>query len=226
MLARDRGVRKLPIPTEEGIDPDTMARVTPDDVSRTHFAMPELGHRGYHADEVDAFLELVSATLDGRGSLTADDIRHVNFDAPRFGGRGYQAEQVDEFLDRVRVELEHRQRGVRPVPAGLGANGHHPLLSPDDVHRMRFTQAPVGRRGYHEEEVDAFLDLVAATLAHGGPGSLTIADVRSVRFTEARLGTRGYQRDEVDAFLDLVITALERAAQQHHRWSLHHHAEE
>ncbi|WUC07953.1 DivIVA domain-containing protein [Nocardia sp. NBC_00565] len=64
--------------------------------------------------------------------------------------------------------------------------------------------------------MDAFLDLVAATLAHGGPSSLTIPDVRAVRFTEARLSTRGYQRDEVDAFLDLVVTALERTA-QHHR---------
>ncbi|MFI6361667.1 DivIVA domain-containing protein [Nocardia sp. NPDC050630] len=185
-----------------------MSRVTPDDVSRIHFAMPSVGHRGYHADEVDAFLELVSATLAGKGALTADDIRHVAFDAPRFGGRGYQADQVDEFLDRVRVELEFRQRGSRPVPDG--GNGSGPaLLTPDDVHRMQFTQAAVGRRGYDTEEVDAFLDLVAATLAHGSPGSLTVTDVRAVRFTEARLGTRGYARDEVDAFLDLVITALQ-----------------
>jgi DivIVA domain-containing protein len=83
------------------------------------------------------------------------------------------------------------------------------MLTPDDVHRMRFTQSAVGRRGYHEEEVDAFLDLVAATLAHNGPGSLTTSDVRGVRFTDTRLGTRGYAREEVDAFIDLVITALE-----------------
>ncbi|MEV0292524.1 DivIVA domain-containing protein [Nocardia sp. NPDC050710] len=193
-----------------------MSRVmTPEDVSRIHFAMPPVGHRGYDAEEVDAFLELVAATLDGQGVLTADDVRHVAFDAPRFGGRGYQADQVDEFLDRVRVELEYRQHGIRPVPAGGNGSGPAPLLTPDDVHRMRFTQAPVGRRGYHEDEVDAFLDLVAATLAHGGPGSLTVAEVRAVHFTEARLGTRGYQRDEVDAFLDLVVTALEHTGQHH-----------
>ncbi|MGY4099136.1 DivIVA domain-containing protein [Nocardia sp. R16R-3T] len=185
-----------------------MSQVTPDDVSRIHFAMPPMGHRGYHADEVDAFLELVSATLVGHGVLTADDIRHVAFDAPRFGGRGYQADQVDEFLDRVRIELEYRQRDSRPVPAAGNGSGLAALLTPDDVHRMRFTQAAVGRRGYDTEEVDAFLDLVAATLAHGGPGSLTITDLRAIRFTEARLGTRGYARDEVDAFLDLVVTAL------------------
>ncbi|GGK39975.1 DivIVA domain-containing protein [Nocardia camponoti] len=188
-----------------------MTTVTPDDVSRTHFAMPNLGHRGYHADEVDAFLELVSATLDGQGALTADDIRHVHFGAPRFGGRGYQADQVDDFLDRVRTELEHRQKGGRPVPAARVDDDVTQMLTPDDVHRMRFTQSAVGRRGYHEEEVDAFLDLVAATLAHNGPGSLTVADVRGVRFNDTRLGTRGYAREEVDAFIDLVVTALEHA---------------
>ncbi|WP_328403250.1 DivIVA domain-containing protein [Nocardia sp. NBC_00403] len=191
-----------------------MSRVTPEDVSRTHFPMPPVGHRGYHADEVDAFLELVAATLDGRGTLTADDIRHVAFDAPRFGGRGYQADEVDEFLDQIRIELEFRQLGTRPVPAS--GNGSGPLLTPDDIHRVRFTQAPIGRRGYDTDEVDAFLDLVAATLAHGGPSGLTVTDVRAVRFTEARLSTRGYEHGEVDAFLDLVVTALEHAA-HHHR---------
>lgn len=187
-----------------------MSLVTPDDVSRINFAIPPIGHRSYHADEVDAFLELVSATLAGQGALTADDIRHVAFDAPQFGGRGYQADQVDEFLDRVRSELEYRQRGSGPVPVGANGSGSAALLTPDDVHRMQFTQAAVGRRGYDIEEVDAFLDLVAATLAHGGPSGLTISDIRAVRFTEARLGTRGYTRDEVDAFLDLVVTALEK----------------
>ncbi len=168
-----------------------------------------MGHRGYHAVEVDAFLELVSATLAGHGALTADDIRHVAFDAPRFGCRGYQADQVDEFLDRVRRELEYGQRDSRAVPAGVDVCGPAALLTPDDVHRMQFTQAVVDRRGYDIEEVDAFLDLVAATLAHSGPGNLTITDVRAVRFTESRLGACGYARDEVDAFLDLVVTALE-----------------
>ncbi|MFF0544344.1 DivIVA domain-containing protein [Nocardia thailandica] len=187
-----------------------MTAVTPDEVCRTHFAMPTLGHRGYHADEVDAFLQQVSATLTGHGRLTADDVRHVHFGAPRFGGRGYQADQVDDFLDRVRTELEQRQHGARPVPAGRARSGATAVLTPDDVHNMRFTAAAVGYRGYNEEEVEAFLDLVAATLAHDGPGSLTAADVREVRFTDARRGTRGYTREEVDAFVDLVVAAIDR----------------
>ncbi|MGQ4615049.1 DivIVA domain-containing protein [Nocardia sp. R7R-8] len=183
-----------------------MSPVTPEDVRSTRFATPTLGCRGYRADEVDAFLELVAATLAGHGVLTADDLRDVGFGAPRRGRRGYRADQVDEYLDQVRAELESRQRGIPPVPAANGTG--HAMLTVDDVQRMRFSQAPVGRRGYNEEEVGAFLDLVAATLAHDGPGSLTLTDVEAIRFTEARLGTRGYQRDEVDAFRDLVAAAL------------------
>ncbi|WP_054814048.1 DivIVA domain-containing protein [Nocardia arizonensis] len=189
-----------------------MARVTPDDARRVHFATPQVGHRGYDADQVDAFLDRVTATLAGQRILTADEVRRVAFEPPGFGSRGYRADQVDEFLDRVRVELDNRQRGIRPGPTGgvSVASGTAPL-TPEDVRRVRFSVAPTGRRGYDVDEVDAFLDLVAATLAHDGPGTLTVTDVRSVRFTEARLSRRGYQTDEVEAFLDLVITAFEFA---------------
>ena len=38
-------------------------------------------------------------------------------------------------------------------------------LRPTDVHNVAFSKPPIGKRGYHEEEVDAFLDLVEAELA-------------------------------------------------------------
>ncbi|MFZ0120243.1 MAG: DivIVA domain-containing protein [Pseudonocardiaceae bacterium] len=38
-------------------------------------------------------------------------------------------------------------------------------LTPADVHNVAFSKAPIGKRGYHEDEVDAFLDLVEAELA-------------------------------------------------------------
>lgn len=38
-------------------------------------------------------------------------------------------------------------------------------LSPGDVHDVAFSKSPIGKRGYNEEEVDAFLDLVEAELA-------------------------------------------------------------
>lgn len=38
-------------------------------------------------------------------------------------------------------------------------------LTPADVHSVVFNKSPIGKRGYHEDEVDAFLDLIEAELA-------------------------------------------------------------
>uniref|UniRef100_UPI001447CF54 DivIVA domain-containing protein n=1 Tax=Gordonia paraffinivorans TaxID=175628 RepID=UPI001447CF54 len=38
------------------------------------------------------------------------------------------------------------------------------MLTPDDVHHVAFGRPPIGRRGYNEDQVDAFLDDVEATL--------------------------------------------------------------
>jgi DivIVA domain-containing protein len=38
-------------------------------------------------------------------------------------------------------------------------------LTPADVHNVAFKKPPIGKRGYDEDEVDAFLDLVEAELA-------------------------------------------------------------
>ena len=38
-------------------------------------------------------------------------------------------------------------------------------LTPADVHNVAFSKPPIGKRGYNEDEVDAFLDLVGAELA-------------------------------------------------------------
>ncbi|PZS40386.1 MAG: cell division initiation protein [Pseudonocardiales bacterium] len=38
-------------------------------------------------------------------------------------------------------------------------------LTPADVHNVAFSKPPIGKRGYHEDEVDAFRDLVEAELA-------------------------------------------------------------
>jgi DivIVA domain-containing protein len=38
-------------------------------------------------------------------------------------------------------------------------------LTPADVHNVAFSKPPIGKRGYKEDEVDAFLDLVGAELA-------------------------------------------------------------
>ncbi len=38
-------------------------------------------------------------------------------------------------------------------------------LTPADIHNVAFSKPPIGKRGYNEDEVDAFLDLVEAELA-------------------------------------------------------------
>lgn len=38
-------------------------------------------------------------------------------------------------------------------------------LTPADIRNVAFSKPPIGKRGYNEEEVDAFLDLVGAELA-------------------------------------------------------------
>ena len=38
-------------------------------------------------------------------------------------------------------------------------------LTPGDVHSVAFSKPPLGKRGYHEDEVDAFLDLVEIEMA-------------------------------------------------------------
>jgi DivIVA domain-containing protein len=41
-------------------------------------------------------------------------------------------------------------------------------LTPSDVHNVAFRKSPLGKRGYDEEDVDAFLDRVERTLAQMG----------------------------------------------------------
>ncbi|RBA31537.1 cell division protein, partial [Dietzia maris] len=38
-------------------------------------------------------------------------------------------------------------------------------LTPADVHNVAFSKPPIGKRGYNEDEVDQFLDLVETELA-------------------------------------------------------------
>src|SRR3982074_1994879 len=45
------------------------------------------------------------------------------------------------------------------------AGGDLMSLTPADVHNVAFSKPPIGKRGYNEDEVDAFLDLVEAELA-------------------------------------------------------------
>ena len=38
-------------------------------------------------------------------------------------------------------------------------------LTPADVHNVAFSKPPIGKRGYNEDEVDAFVELVRSELS-------------------------------------------------------------
>ncbi|OLR89980.1 hypothetical protein BJP25_03080 [Actinokineospora bangkokensis] len=81
-------------------------------------------------------------------------------------------------------------------------------LTPEAIRSATFDKAPFGRRGYHEDQVDAFLDRVEAALDGGAP--ITAAEVMQVEFDAAPLVRRGYHEGQVDEFLDLIVEHLEQ----------------
>ncbi|MEO3769777.1 DivIVA domain-containing protein [Micromonospora sp. B9E7] len=79
--------------------------------------------RGYKVDEVDAFLDRVEATLDGRqvgAPVASQEVHDVVF---RVRFNGYDEWQVDLHLDRVErqlAELEERNSAGRGVDPRMG----------------------------------------------------------------------------------------------------------
>ncbi|OBK48300.1 DivIVA domain-containing protein [Mycobacterium sp. 1081908.1] len=77
-------------------------------------------------------------------------------------------------------------------------------MDPEHVRNVAFSRPPAGKRGYNEDQVDAFLDWLEAALRDPARGAVTPEQVRSVAFARPPIGKRGYNKDEVDAFLDRV----------------------
>jgi DivIVA domain-containing protein len=85
---------------------------------------------------------------------------------------------------------------------------HGPLL-PEDVLAKRFRVHKLAV-GYDPDEVDDFLDAVAASLA-GFTQPLTAWDIRQHEFqNQKRLGA--FSPDEVDDFLECIARTLEGTA--------------
>jgi DivIVA domain-containing protein len=106
-----------------------------------------------------------------------------------------------------------------PPPAGFPpTTGRHSLatggsLTPEQVRSVGFSRPPRGKRGYNQDEVDAFLDRVEAALRDPAGRTLTPEQVGNVVFSQSPRGKRGYNQDEVDAFLDRVKAHIGRPAQ-------------
>jgi len=85
----------------------------------------------------------------------------------------------------------------------------HGPLGPDDVLAMSFKAHKLGK-GYDPDEVDEFLDTVAAAMA-GYVAPVTAWDVRQHEFIHS--GRRGgFSAAEVDDFLECVARTLEGGA--------------
>jgi DivIVA domain-containing protein len=93
-------------------------------------------------------------------------------------------------------------------------------LTPAEVHNVAFKKPPIGKRGYDEEEVDAFLDIVEVELsrlieenndlrARGGSG----APVQAVAGDGASAGELAAAREE-NGRMQSHIAELERALNQ------------
>ncbi|WP_432987023.1 DivIVA domain-containing protein [Dactylosporangium sp. CA-233914] len=85
------------------------------------------------------------------------------------------------------------------------------MLTPADVQALRFAKAPFGKRGYDEDEVDQFLDVVTQTLIalHD-----EIATLRASASPDASYGTSAAAETEMLAELDRIkrrLTRLEAA---------------
>jgi DivIVA domain-containing protein len=71
------------------------------DVRHTKFGRPRVGQRGYDAEEVDAFLDVVLAACEQRQAIDPAAVRTVAFHQSRSRGTGYAERDVDAFLSYV-----------------------------------------------------------------------------------------------------------------------------
>ncbi|GGM87829.1 hypothetical protein GCM10007977_107180 [Dactylosporangium sucinum] len=81
------------------------------------------------------------------------------------------------------------------------------MLTPADVQAVRFAKAPFGKRGYDEDEVDEFLDVVAQTLIalHD-----ELASLRASASPDTSFGTSTAAESAMLAELDKIKQRLTR----------------
>jgi DivIVA domain-containing protein len=168
---------------------------------------------GYDPGEVDALIGRIESTL-GRGShtfepVTADEVRRATFRARR---GGYLETAVDFALEAFVVALETQTK--RPVRLAM-AEPTGELLREEwfetqaaRVERVAFRPGRMGT-GYNEDEVDAFLDRIVATLRGTTDFAVTAKEVREAKFATVLLRA-GYLIADVDSFLEGVADVLEQ----------------
>jgi DivIVA domain-containing protein len=165
---------------------------------------------GYHAAQVDEFLESARKAYDGTdesAQLTAEDIRHTAF---RMHKGGYSPAHVDAALERLEdaFAVRDRERAARQhgKQAWLeDARG----LAQEIVNRLgrpaghRFTRVSFLSVGYSRADVDRFANKLVRYFDDGFP--VSVDDVRTAVFRPQR---GGYREAQVDATLDSVVDVM------------------
>lgn len=155
---------------------------------------------GYHPDDVDRRLDHVVALMEAGRSVPSQihGLRRVI--ALR---EGYSIAAVDALFGNI-AEWQRRitapQRAGTPRKKTQKAVRRRTVWTPqqmDWVREVQFRPAR-GRKGYAEEEVDAFLDEVLVCMTKGEE----LPDIDSVLFYPPRTGQSGYETLGVDRFLD------------------------
>jgi len=165
--------------------------------------------RGYFPTEVDALLLRIEATLGRTDApvppITAEELRATRLNMVV---RGYDPHAVDGALLEYARELEHRERGGADPHVEMVAGQVEWLLR--WIERAEFSRTRL-RPGYREEDVDEFLDRVAAGLLGEAP-PVPSRDIRECVFGTV-LFRAGYDEAEVDRFLDELAAAIDHLRQ-------------
>lgn len=166
--------------------------------------------KGYDIEQVNEFFNDARKALDAGAApraYPASKIRYAAFDMVR---GGYVTKEVDAALDRLENAIVKRARANAVAENGQDAWNaeiadkattlYPRMLRPEG---SRFSH-PRGK-GYKIEEVDNFVDVLAAFFDEGQP--VTANDVRRVTFAPAR-GEKAYSEGVVDAYLARAIEIL------------------
>jgi DivIVA domain-containing protein len=168
---------------------------------------------GYDPVEVDALIGRIESTL-GRGPhaldpVTADEVRRATFRTKR---GGYQEIAVDFALEAFVVALETQiKRPIRLAmaePTGEMLREEWFEAQAARVERVGFRPGRMGT-GYNEDEIDAFLDRIVATLRGTTEFPVSAKEVRAVKFSTVMLRS-GYLIADVDSFLAGIADVLEQ----------------
>lgn len=165
--------------------------------------------KGYRPEQVDRYFKTAHEIYEDGDldEMDSEGVRTVAFDVVR---GGYRPDAVDSALDRLEaaflqqrradyVSRNGREAWMKQV-ADLATSLYPRLLRPEGE---RF--APARGRGYNRQEVDEFLERVAAYF--DSAEELSADEVRSAVFSSARR-SKAYEETSVDRYLARVVEVL------------------